>query len=190
MPTLPQVLEHDFKTRYGLPAPDAALLTQERDTAFYFLTLVSANQLPATDNPSRVVSNLLINKLLPWSASTSRALADCPVSPEQWAIFLQLIESGQISSSSAYQRLFPALMETPAASPAVLAAEMNLLQSADTDFLEKLVDEVLTRFPDKVAEYRKGKKGLLALFMGEVMKASKGKAEPQATTRLLQERLK
>ena len=137
------------------------------------------------------IANLLINKLLPWSASNGTTLDDCPVSPEHWAEFLGLIESNQVSSSSAYQRLFPVLTEQqPTASPAQLAAELGLLQSADTNFLEQLVADVLARFPDKVAEYRKGKKGLLGLFMGEVMKASKGKADPQATTKLLEERLR
>ena len=71
-------------------------------------------------------------------------------------------------------------------SPALLAAEKQLLQNADADFLEQLVSDVLARFPEKVAEYRKGKKGLLGFFMGEVMKAGKGQAEPKATTRLLE----
>lgn len=213
MPSLPQALEQEFQTAYGLPSYDAELLTQERHTAFYFLKLAGvpelrssgaegnvvdvATSLPSTEQNSAVqaryksIANLLINKLLPWSASSGVALEDCPVNPEQWAEFLGLIESGQVSSSSAYQRLWPVLMEQKTtASPAQLAAELNLLQSADTDFLEKLVSDVLARFPDKVAEYRKGKKGLLGLFMGEVMKASKGKADPQATTKLLEERLR
>lgn len=211
MPPLPQALEQEFQTAYGLPAYDAGLLTQELDTAFYFLKLAkTAPAASSTESTTRYksIANLLINKLLPWSASSGTALDDCPVSPAQWAEFLGLIESGQVSSSSAYQRLFPVLMGPPPAPPvegstsrppspggvegghpAQLAAELGLLQSADTDFLEKLVADVLARFPDKVAEYRKGKKGLLGLFMGEVMKASKGKADPQATTKLLEERL-
>lgn len=205
MPPLPQALEQAFQTTYGLPAYDAELLTQERDTAFYFLQLASTPELssgnetvhtPAEQGSAaqvryKSIANLLINKLLPWSASSGISLDDCPVNPEQWAEFLGLIESGQVSSSSAYQRLWPVLMERqPTASPAQLATELGLVQSADTDFLEKLVSDVLARFPDKVAEYRKGKKGLLGLFMGEVMKASKGKADPQATTKMLEERLR
>lgn len=80
-------------------------------------------------------------------------------------------------------------MEKPGHSPTLLATEMNLLQSADSDFLEKLADDVLTRFPEKVAEYKRGKKGLIGFFMGELMKASKGKAEPKATQQLLEKKL-
>lgn len=206
MPPLPQAVEQELQTIYGLSAYDAGLLSQERDTAFYFLKLAkTALAAAASGSMTRYksIANLLINKLLPWSVSSGTALADCPVSPEQWGEFLTLIESGQVSSSSAYQRLFPVLMEQQSAAsraslpsfggaggdPAQLATELGLMQSADTDFLEKLVADVLARFPEKVSEYRKGKKGLLGLFMGEVMKASKGKADPQATTKLLEERL-
>ena len=202
MPPLPQVLEQEFQTRYGLPTQDAALLTQERETAFYFLQMVEGGGWKAEDvgQPSTLyplpstlfkpVSNLIINKLLPWSAEAGMSLNNCPVSPEVWIAFLNLIESGQISSSTAYQRLFPALLEKPDRSPTLLATDMNLLQNADSDFLEKMASEVLARFPDKVAEYKKGKKGLIGFFMGELMKASKGKAEPKAATQMLEEKLK
>lgn len=100
---------------------------------------------------------------------------------------MKLIESGELSASSANQRLFPALLERPEVPPAELAAELNLLQSADADFF-KLVDQALAN-TDKVQEYRKGKKGLIGFFMGEVMKTGGGKADPQATTKLLQEKL-
>jgi len=188
MPPLPQALEQEFRTKYGLSASDAAPLTQERETAFYFLQLATKNQELTTDN--RQLSNLIINKLLPWSAAARKPLGKCPVPPAAWIEFLNLIETGQISSSTAYQRLFPALLEKPDRSPTLLATEMNSLQNADSDFLEKMADEVLARFPEKVAEYRKGKKGLLGFFMGEVMKVSKGKAEPKTATRLLEEKLK
>ena len=193
MPPLPQAVEQELQTIYGLSAYDAGLLSQERDTAFYFLKLAKTAPSDAAGvsiTRYKSIANLLINKLLPWSASSGIALENCPVSPVQWGEFLTLIETGQVSSSSAYQRLFPVLLDQqPDASPTQLATELGLVQSADTDFLEKLVADVLARFPEKVAEYRKGKKGLLGLFMGEVMKASKGKADPQATTKLLEERL-
>ncbi len=184
MPPLPDALEHEFETTLGLPAGDAIQLAQDLDTALYFRQMA---QPPA--NP-KSVANLLIHKLLPWSAEHACALADCPVSPGQWLELLHLIESGQLSASTAYQRLFPALLDSPAVSPTQLAVALNLLQTSDTAALEALADAVLERFPDKVAEYKKGKKGLLGLFMGELMKASKGKADPKAATRILEEKLK
>ena len=191
MPPLPAVLEAEFQTKYGLPAYDAGLLTQEKETALYFLQLAEA----ATEKDQAIVSyksmaNLLINKLLPWAAGHTQTLGAIPVSIGQWLEFLQLIESGKVSGSAAYQRLFPALLENPAATPTQLATDLQLLQSADNDFLEQLVMEVLGRYPDKVADYKRGKKGLLGLFMGDVMKASRGKADPQATQKMLEDKLK
>ena len=187
LPTLPQTLELEFQTIYGLPAYDAALLTQEKDTAFYFLQLAQP-EMDASVSP-KSISNLIINKLLPWSKESNLPLNKCPVAPANWTAFLKLIESGELSASSANQRLFPALLERPEVPPAELAAELNLLQSADADFLASLVDQALAKYPDKVQEYRKGKKGLIGFFMGEVMKTGGGKADPQATTKLLQEKL-
>ncbi|MEM6965967.1 MAG: hypothetical protein AAF573_14465 [Bacteroidota bacterium] len=103
--------------------------------------------------------------------------------------FVQLIEAGKVSNSIAYQRLFPKLIEQPQQSPEALAQQLNLLQSADVDFLAKIVNEVLAKNPDKVAAYRKGKKNLIGFFMGEVMRNSKGKAEPKATNALLRKKL-
>lgn len=188
MPPLPAALEREWQTQYGLSAYDTGLLTQEKATALYFLQLASAPADPAV--PCKSIANLLINKLLPWAANAGLRVDAIPVGINQWVAFLQLIESGQVSSSAAYQRLFPALLEQPAAAPLQLATELQLLQSADTGFLEQLVAEVLGRYPDKVADYQRGKKGLLGLFMGEVMKASRGKADPSATQRLLEEKLK
>jgi aspartyl-tRNA(Asn)/glutamyl-tRNA(Gln) amidotransferase subunit B len=81
------------------------------------------------------------------------------------------------------------LLEQPERAPLEIAQDLNLIQTADTDFLEKLVDEVLAANADKVEKFRKGKKGLLGFFVGEVMRRSKGKAEPKATNALLNKKL-
>ncbi|MBK8922809.1 MAG: Asp-tRNA(Asn)/Glu-tRNA(Gln) amidotransferase subunit GatB [Saprospirales bacterium] len=184
LPPLPEALEAAFQTQYGLPAHDADALTQDLATAGYFQVL--ATGVPQLAKP---LANLLIHKLLPWSAGAGTALADCPVSPGQWRRFAGLIQSGRISASAANQRLFPALLSQPGAEPAELAEALHLLQTAGAGELEQLTDAVLARFPDKVAEYRKGKKGLLGFFMGELMKASGGKADPKAAMRVLEEKL-
>ncbi|MFN4253838.1 MAG: Asp-tRNA(Asn)/Glu-tRNA(Gln) amidotransferase subunit GatB [Saprospiraceae bacterium] len=185
MPPLPQVLEQEFSEKLGLPADAAALLTQERETAEYFQKIVA--EAPA--NLLRPAANLVVNRLLPLANSTGKPLTALPVSIGQILDFLQLIESGKLSASTANQRLWPALLERPGSQPAALAAEMNLLQTADADFLDGLADEVLAKYPDKVREYQKGKRGLIGFFMGELMKASRGKADPQAATQVLQKKL-
>jgi aspartyl-tRNA(Asn)/glutamyl-tRNA(Gln) amidotransferase subunit B len=79
-----------------------------------------------------------------------------------------------VSSSIAYQRLFPALISSPEKSPEALAQELNLIQSNDADFLGKIVNEILEKNPKEVEAYKKGKKNLIGFFMGQVMKNSKG----------------
>ena len=70
-----------------------------------------------------------------------------------------------------------------------LAESMNVIQNSDTDFLEAIVDQALSVYPDKIEEYRSGKKGLMGLFMGEVMKLSKGKADPKQASSILRQKL-
>ncbi len=185
MPMLPDEVENLFLEKFALPAADASLLAQERDTAFCFLQM--AKELPTL--PPRALANFLIQRMMPWAETHGKTLADFPLSSAQTGAYLDLIESGKISASAAAQRLLPALLDRPSASPAQLAADLNLLQNADAAFLDQLAGEVLARFPDKVAEYRKGKKGLIGFFMGELMKASGGRAEPGAATKVLQEKL-
>lgn len=184
MPPLPDALYAHFQAQHGLSAYDAAQLTQEKDTAFYFQTLLQ------TGAPAKPVANLIINKLKPWCEENRVNLAENPVSAHHWAAFLQLIEQQQISASAAYQQLFPALLAQANSDPATLAQALNLLQRNDTDWLMPLADEVIARFPDKVAAYQKGQKGLIGFFMGELMKAAKGKADPKAANSLLAEKLK
>ncbi len=184
LPPLPEQLFAQFQQQYDLPAYDAGQLTQERSVAGYFMALAGDNLATG-----KAMANLIVNKLKPWADEKGMALTDIPVSPQGWQIFAKLIADGQLSASTAYQRLFPALMERPDADPAYLAAELDLLQSADADWLTQIVDGVVAKFPEKVAEYRKGKKGLQGFFMGEIMKAAQGKADPQATTKLLLERI-
>ena len=82
------------------------------------------------------------------------------------------------------------MLEDPAKDPEEMATELNLLQQSDLSAIGPIVDKVLEKFADKVVEYKKGKKGLLALFVGEVMKQSKGKADPKITNELLLDKLK
>ena len=84
----------------------------------------------------------------------------------------------------------PALLQRPDANVKALAASLNLVMDSNEDELESWVSEVIAAMPDKVKEYQKGKKGLIGLFVGEVKKRSKGKADPKKTTVLLEEKLK
>lgn len=183
LPPLPQALYHQFVDEYGLSAYDTSLLTEERDTAELFLSLCGQY-----DN-AKGLANLIINRLFSWCQEQQITLGDLGVSPAQLVAFQQMIDEGKVSNSVAYQRVFPAWMDEPNQPPLVVAEKLNLIQTSDTAYLEQLAREVLDSFPDKVAAYRKGKKGLLGFFMGQLMRASKGKADPKIGNTLLRKLL-
>jgi aspartyl-tRNA(Asn)/glutamyl-tRNA(Gln) amidotransferase subunit B len=111
-----------------------------------------------------------------------------PISPDELAVLIELVETGQVNFSVASGKLLPAIIRTHR-NARQLAVEMNLLQTNQTDELTSWIEQVLQRMPEKVLEYKKGKKGLIGLFVGEVKKISAGKANPQEVTRLLEEQL-
>ena len=113
-----------------------------------------------------------------------------PLAPAAIAQLIQIIDDGQISFSAASGKLFDALIKSPETEPGLLAEKLDLLQQSNVDELTPVVDKVLNKFSDKVIEYQKGKNGLLALFTGEVMKLTKGKADPKMVTKILNEKLK
>ena len=98
------------------------------------------------------------------------------------------MEDSKVSFSLASSKLLPALI-TENSSPLALAEKMNLIQVSDTNELETWIQEALQSMPDKVTEYKKGKKGLIGLFVGDVKKRSKGKADPKMVTQLLEQHL-
>jgi aspartyl-tRNA(Asn)/glutamyl-tRNA(Gln) amidotransferase subunit B len=101
-----------------------------------------------------------------------------------------MTEEGKLSFSTASSRLFPLILKEPESDPEKLAILNNLLQQSDVLAIGLIIDKVLEKFADKAEAYKKGKKGLLALFVGEVMKETKGKADPKLTNELLLEKLK
>jgi aspartyl-tRNA(Asn)/glutamyl-tRNA(Gln) amidotransferase subunit B len=105
------------------------------------------------------------------------------------ARLMQLVEEGKLNFSLASSRILPVLVENPSREPLEIAVSLNLLQSSDTSEIMAWVEMALAKMPDKVVEYKKGKKGLIGLFVGEVKKLSKGKADPRLTNQLLLDKL-
>lgn len=182
MPALPWQLQNDFINRFQLSDYNARLLIEEKETARFFLDLSGLSK------NYNAIANLIINKILPWIKEKKIGIADFPVSKTQLVGLIELIDSGKVSSTAAYQRIFPELIYN-GNSPLQIAESLNLIQSSDGAFLEKLIVEVLSNNPDKVKAYQKGKKGLIGFFVGQVMRNSKGKADPKATNELLRKRL-
>jgi len=117
------------------------------------------------------------------------SLSDIKPSPRKLAEIIKLIEDGHISFSAASSKLLPAVLGNEDSPVFEMAKDLNLIQTTDAGELDEWIRTVLNKMPDKVAEYRKGKKGLIGLFVGEVKKISKGKADPQTVTAMLEKEL-
>ena len=183
LPALPWDLYQKFRTDFLLNDYDTTLLTSDKANAVLF------QELSKYSKSYKAIGNLIINKILPYCQEQQLDLKKFPISAPQLAAFILLIDTGKVSNAMAYQRLFPKLLQEPLKAPLDIAEELNLIQTSDVNFLEEVAKEVLSAFPEKVAAFQKGKKGLLGFFMGEVMKRSKGKADPKAANQILRDLL-
>ncbi|MBL7812152.1 MAG: Asp-tRNA(Asn)/Glu-tRNA(Gln) amidotransferase subunit GatB [Bacteroidetes bacterium] len=183
MPELPDALYARFTEQYGLSEYDAGVLVDDKHTALYYENLVrhTSNYKAAANWVSVAIRGYLNEQAM--------GMEDFSLQPEKIADIIHLIDKGVLSHSAAVQKLFPAMVQDPAVSAEEWVQKLNLVQNTDNDFIEKLADEVLASMPEKVAEYRNGKTGLLGLFVGEVMKLSKGKAEPRKTNEVIRRKL-
>lgn len=185
LPPLPWALYDELTQHYGLNEYDARLLTEELDVALFY------KEICTHTTHYKAVANLLVNKLLPGRAEQHGPAGSWPLTAAQLASFIALIEDEKaISASSAYQHLLPALLQQPELPAATLARQLNLLQTDDERLLEQLIAQIVRDNPDKVAAYRKGKTGLMGFFMGELMRASQGKAAPTRSKELLEKALR
>lgn len=183
MPALPEEIKRKLTDEYALTEYDASLISEDKDFTHYFLqTANHTKEYKAVANWLLVTIKSLLNE-------NHTELKDFPVNPVKVAELINLVDEGNISHSAASRKIFPALVKEHWKSPFELATEMNLLQESDVNLLEKLTDQALTNYPDKVIEYRNGKKGLMGFFTGEVMKLSGGKADPKIVNKLLQTKL-
>ena len=183
MPELPRALFKRFTNDYGLSDYDAAVLIDDKLSAFYFEDLCKQ-----TSN-YKAASNWITVAIRGYLNENALDLSDFQLKPNQIAEVIQLIDSGVINHSIASQKLFPTLLASPEKTAKQIVEELNLATNSDTSFIEGIIDEVLALFPEKVAEYKSGKKGLLGMFVGEVMKRSKGKADPKITNQIISEKL-
>lgn len=183
MPALPADLRKRFMEEYGLSSYDASVLSDDKAFALYYLQLVKA-----TKN-YKAASNYLMGPVRGWLNRNAIEINSLNLNAVQLAELINLVDDGVISNAMAEQTVLPAMIQSPGSSAADLAKELNVIQNSDAGFLSTLIDEALALYPDKVEEYKAGKKGLLGLFVGEVMKQSKGKADPKETNKMILERL-
>jgi aspartyl-tRNA(Asn)/glutamyl-tRNA(Gln) amidotransferase subunit B len=182
LPLLPNQLKQIWKTSLGLSDYDVDQITENKEEAdFYALWIKSTKHYKAA-------VNWMLGPIREYLNESGKSYQDISNSIEQLNELLELVESNQLSFSNATGKVFKGIIGTN--TKAIDFATTNqLIQNNSTDVIAEWVDQVLAANPDKVTEYKKGKKGLIGLFVGEVKKISKGQADPKITTQLLEQKL-
>lgn len=183
LPTLPNELHKLYTETYKLSAYDAGQIIESKEIALYF------NELLKHTSNFKSAANWIMGPVGSFLNERAMHFSEFGLVPAKIAEIIALIDAGKISNSAAAQHVFPALVANPSASAEETAAKLDLIQNSDSGELQSMVDAVLSKFPDKIAEYKNGKTGLLGLFVGEVMKLSKGKADPKVLNKLVKEAL-
>lgn len=179
MPPLPSALFKKYTETLGLSPYDAGVITENKAFALYFEALI------ALVDQAKTAANWMMGPVKSYLNEKAIEIDAFPLNPAQLSGLIALVTAGKVSLSAATQTLLPLLIAAPNSNPELLAQSENLIQESDTDALNSWVEAALAAYPDKVAAYKSGKKGLMGLFMGEVMKRSGGKADPKVTSQML-----
>ena len=182
LPPLPNELFKKYLS-LGLSSYDAGVLTDSKEIALYFEEII------AKTTRVKSAANWLTVQIKAYLNDNALHISDFKISPVRMAELIDFIDSGKVSHTIAIQKIFPEMMVKTDRSPLQIAEENNWIQESDSAALTALVKLAIAKYPDKVTEYKNGKITLLGLFMGEVMKLSKGKADPKLATELVKEML-
>jgi aspartyl-tRNA(Asn)/glutamyl-tRNA(Gln) amidotransferase subunit B len=183
IPELPAEKIARYTGVFGLSEYDAALISSEKETAGYFDELVSH-----TSN-YKSAANWMNGPVRSWLNEYNETIAAFSIKPPLLAALISLIDTGKLNYSVAAQKVFPEMVINPEVSAEATAVALGVLIDTGDDELSSIIEEVLGSYPDKVKEYHNGKKGVLGLFMGDIMKKSKGKINPQTASKLVVEKL-
>lgn len=180
-----------YTSAYQLSEYDAMALTDEKDLANYFEELISANNTGVNkiEVKPKSAANWILGPVKTWLNEENKSIKEFPVPAIALGSLIELVEQKKLSFSAASSTIFPLLVKDPGTDPLAAATGMNLIMESNSDYILPIADAVLLQFDAKVKEYKKGKKGLLALFVGEVMKRSKGKADPRIVNEIIIQKL-
>ncbi|WP_299252233.1 Asp-tRNA(Asn)/Glu-tRNA(Gln) amidotransferase subunit GatB [uncultured Cytophaga sp.] len=179
LPALPQELYAKFSNEYKLSEYDVQVLTDTKEIALYF------DEVCKHTKNYKLAANWVTGAVKSYLNELALHVIDLKITPVQIAQLVDLIESGKVNNTIANQSIFPELIKGTSKTPLQLAEEMNLVQQSNTDELIPLIEAIIAKYPAKVAEYKGGKTGILSMFMGDLMKATKGKADPKVATELI-----
>jgi aspartyl-tRNA(Asn)/glutamyl-tRNA(Gln) amidotransferase subunit B len=181
MPELPEQKRERFIKSYGIPEYDVGVLTSSKHLADYFEQCASLFPHP------KIISNWLMGDLLRELKKDGKNIADCPVSPSALVDLLKLINSGTISGKIA-KVVLEEMYQTQQL-PDSIIEKKGLKQITDSSAIEKIVDQIIESNPSQVEEFKGGKEKVIGYLVGQVMQASKGKANPSMVNKLLKEKM-
>lgn len=181
LPELPREKRKRYMDEYGLSPYDAGVLTATREMAEYFESCLSFSRNP------KQAGNWVMGPLLGYLNAHGKSIEDSPVSAKHLGELVNLIEKGTISGKIA-KSVFEEMAET-GKNPSDIVDEKGLVQVSDEDTIEPVIDRILSNHPDEVEAYREGKKKLMGFFVGQVMKETKGVANPKTVNQILSKKL-
>jgi len=182
LPPLPKELYSKFTTEYGLSDYDTNILIDEKGIALYY------NELCSHTKNFKSAANFVNGSVKSYLNENAVSISDFSISTEQLATLISIVDDERISNSVATSKVFPAMLSSNKTAEEI-ATENNWVQESDSDALGEYITQAIAKYPEKVAQYKGGKKGLIGLFMGEVMKLSKGQADPKLANQLLKTEL-
>jgi aspartyl-tRNA(Asn)/glutamyl-tRNA(Gln) amidotransferase subunit B len=188
LPELPDEMKNRLMKEFSLPAYDAGVITSSKPLALYFEKVVSHFSKKPDAKTVKLVSNWMMTELMRELNERDLEPEASQIQPDRLAQLVELIQNNTISGKIA-KKVFEKMWEDPA-QPREIVEKLGLSQISDSSALEGMVDEVLNDNPDQVQAYLGGKEKLLGFFVGQIMKKSKGKANPGMVNQILKEKLK
>jgi aspartyl-tRNA(Asn)/glutamyl-tRNA(Gln) amidotransferase subunit B len=183
MPILPRELFLKYTNELGLSDYDAYNITDSKDIALYYEEIISH-----TSN-YKGAANWLMGGIKSFINLNGTEISDFPISAKSIADLIKIIDDGKISSTVASQKVFPAMLEGQSKSPLQHAESMNLIQESNEDSILEFIEKVIKQHPSEIERYTNGEKQLMGFLMGQLMKISRGKADPKAANQLLRQTL-
>ena len=181
LPEMPIEKKARFISEYGLSEKDASIIIGNKALSHFYEDAVTLGGNP------KIVCNYILGDLLRLLNASNMELEDLKISPQNLVELIKIIEEGKISNTAG-KEVFKEMFETSKA-PADIIEEKGLSQISCTDEIEKLVDEVLSNNPKSIEDFKAGKTQAIGFLMGQVMKASKGKANPPVAKQMIEEKL-
>tara|TARA_B100000035_G_C20692842_1_gene419141 strand:- start:41 stop:613 length:573 start_codon:yes stop_codon:yes gene_type:complete len=182
MPPLPDYLYHKYVNDLKLSNYDALNLTESKEIALYF------EQLILHTKNYKAAANWIMGSVKSFLNENGVEIQDFPIKVEALAGLIDLIDEGQVSSTIASQKIFPEMLSS-SESAQQIAERMNLVQVSDEDGLIGFIEKVINENPSEAERFRNGEQQLIGFFMGQLMRVSKGKADPKIANSLLRKKL-